>query len=149
MSEWSAQILEALASLEERAESTEGEDRGGALSQTMAQMLADVGTSLWRLRVRLLQPNAGMPSEEMKRTLRHLDAAWDALHEGGLQVIDHTGEEIPEAGHYALKMISFQPTEGISKEKVIETLKPTIRFREQVIQIGEVIVGMPAGREGQ
>jgi hypothetical protein len=145
----SAQTLEALRRLKEGAEGTEGKDRGGDLSETMTQMLADVGTSLWRLRVRLLQSDADPPSEEMKRTLRHLGAAWDALHEGGLQVVDHTGEEIPEAGHYALKMVSFQPIEGISKEKVIETLKPTIRFREQIIQIGEVIVGMPTGGERQ
>jgi len=45
----------------------------------------------------------------------------------------------------SLKVISFQPTPGLGRERVIETIKPTIYFKGKAIQMGEVIVGRPEG----
>jgi hypothetical protein len=48
----------------------------------------------------------------------------------------------------SLKVLCFQPTPGLRRERVIETIKPTIYFKGKTIQMGEVIVGKPeaAGR---
>jgi len=113
----------------------------------VVMMLADVATSLWRLRLRMVKPGTETPIDAMMRPFRDLQAAWDAFSEGGLEIVDHTGEAIPEAGDYRLHLISFQPTDGLTTEKVIETLKPTIRFQGKVVQIGEVIVGTPRQAE--
>lgn len=107
------------------------------------KFLADVGTGLWRLRQKMLQPGTDRPMEEMRRAYRHFESVWDALTQAGVQIRDHTGELVPEGGIYALKTIAYQPTPGISREKVIETVRPTIYFLDEMIQMGEVIVGTP------
>jgi hypothetical protein len=48
----------------------------------------------------------------------------------------------------SLKVVAFQPTPGIGRERVIETIKPTIYFKGKAIQMGEVIVGRPDGAKG-
>jgi hypothetical protein len=107
------------------------------------RFLADVGTGLWRLRQKMVQPGTDRPLEEMRRAFRHLESVWDALTQAGMEIRDHTGEPVPEGGVYALKTVAFQPTPGISREKVIETIKPSIYYKDQMIQMGEVIVGTP------
>jgi hypothetical protein len=39
-----------------------------------------------------------------------------------------------------LTVITTQPTAGIAKERVIETIKPTIYWNETIIQTGEVVI---------
>jgi len=117
-------------------------------SHSVTTMLADVATSLWRMRLRMAEPSTGLPFEEMKRPFRHLQAALDALAEGELEVVDHTGEAVPESGDYMLRMVSFLPREELSRETVVETLKPTILYQGKLIQVGEVIVGTPKKQLG-
>ena len=108
------------------------------------RLLADVGTGLWRLRHRMVQPGTDQPLDEMRRAYRHFTSVWDALAEAGLSIRDHTREPVPEGGIYALRVIAFQPTPGLARETVIETIKPTIYYRDQLLQMGEVLVGTPA-----
>jgi hypothetical protein len=39
--------------------------------------------------------------------------------------------------------VTSQPTAGITKERVTETLKPTIYWRNKIIQMGEVVIATP------
>jgi hypothetical protein len=41
--------------------------------------------------------------------------------------------------------MSFQPTVGLTRDMIIETIKPTIYFKDNLVQTGEVIVGTPEG----
>jgi hypothetical protein len=103
--------------------------------------LADVCTGLWRLRQRMLQPGTDRPFDEMKRAYRHLESTFDALAQAGVEIIDHTGAPF-DAG-LAIKVIAYQPTAGVTRERVVETLRPTVYFKQQRIQMGEVIVAAP------
>jgi hypothetical protein len=116
-------------------------------SPAQVRFLADVATGLWRLRQRMVDPATGRPPEEMRRAYRHFESVWDALSQAGFFIRDHTGEPVPEGGVYALKAIAYQPTPGLSKEKVIDTVKPSIYYRNGIIQMGEVIVGTPENKE--
>ena len=107
------------------------------------RLLADVGTGLWRLRQRMLQPGTDQPLEEMRRAYRHLQSVWDALAEAGVEIRDHTGEPVPQGGIYALKVLAYQPTPSLEREQVIETIKPSIYQGAETLQMGEVIVGTP------
>lgn len=104
-------------------------------------ILADVATSLWRLRQRMLQPGTDQPLEEMRRAYRSFESAWDALMEAGITIQDHTGT-LFKAG-LLLHVLAFQPTPGIARETVIQTLRPTVYYHQQLLQPGEVIVGTP------
>jgi hypothetical protein len=104
-------------------------------------LLADACTGLWRLRQRMLQPGTDRPLEEMRRAYRHLESTWDTLAEAGVEIIDHTGT--PFDIGLALKVIAYQPTPEISSDCVLETIKPTIYFQRERLQMGEVIVATP------
>jgi hypothetical protein len=105
--------------------------------------LSNLGTGLWRLRGRMIQPDSGRPHAGMERAYRHFESVWDALHNEGVKILDHTNEPF-EPGR-ALEVMSFQPTPGLSRDVILQTIKPTIYFRDKLMQTGEVIVGTPAG----
>jgi len=105
--------------------------------------LSDLATGLWRLRARMIQIETGRPLEGMGRAYRHFESVWDALNGEGVRILDHTGEAF-EPGR-ALQVMSFQPTPSLTRDVIVETIKPTIYFKESLIQTGEVIVGTPEG----
>ncbi len=104
-------------------------------------MLADVATELWRLRERMLQPGTDQPLAEMRRAYRSFESAWDTLMEAGISIEEHTGSSF--IAGMSLRVLAFQPTPGITRETVIQTLRPSVYYEQQLIQEGEVIVGTP------
>jgi hypothetical protein len=149
---WSPEILELLEKLagsmqpeivpsgfSEREEAASYQE----LMSFLINLLADVGTGLWRLRQKMVEPGTEQPLDEMRRAFRHLESTWDVLLQAGVEILDHTGEPVPEGGIYALKAIAYEKTPGINREQVVETVKPSIYFRKQMIQMGEVVIGTP------
>jgi hypothetical protein len=104
------------------------------------QLLADLVTSFWRLRRRAAELERGTPGE-LSRMRRDLEALADRLADAGVEVLDHTGE--PYDAGKSLRVLTFQPTPGRSREEISETLKPSVSYRGQWLQIAEVIVAMP------
>lgn len=131
------------ASLTEDEEAAPGASASAGQSDSLVKLLAEVGTGLWRLRRHLTHSETSKPSAQFERASRHLEAVINMLAEGGIEIRDHTGEAVPEGGIYALKTVAFEQTPGLSSEQVIETIKPTIYFQKQMIQMGEVVVGTP------
>lgn len=131
---WPTDVIASLADSARAA----GESRPTAESLTF---LADVGTGLWRLKQRMVEPGTDRPLDEMRRAYRHLESTWDALAGAGLQILDHTGMAF-DAG-LAIKVLAYQPTAGLTRDRVLETVKPSIYLRDTRLQMGEVIVGTP------
>jgi len=97
--------------------------------------VADVATSLWRLRNRI----AG--DAENRPLSRQLEAAWDALTEAGVEVQDHVNDPF-DAG-LAITVVAYEPTPGLRGERVIKAVRPTVYLNDRTIQKAEVIVGTP------
>lgn len=116
--------------------------------------LANLGTGLWRLKQRMVDPTTGQTIEVMRRAYRHFESVWDVLTDAGIQIRDHKDEFLPEKGFSDLHVSAYQPTPGLKKERVIDTIKPTISIRRNnlnkdvLIQRGEVIVGTPEEEAG-
>jgi hypothetical protein len=149
-SAWPSELLEAMerlthAATPETADRTTPPDP--ATEKQQLRLLADVGTGLWRLRQKMQQPGTNRPLEEMRRAYRHLESVWDVLAEAGVEIQDHT--DAPFDPGMSLRVIAYQPTAGIDRERVIETIKPTIYVRKQAIQMGEVIVATPENTASQ
>lgn len=108
---------------------------------SLAQALSMIATNTWRARHRMMNSDNSDLKEDMKRIVRHIDSVFDALSQIGVEVRDMQGR--PYDAGMALKVISFEPTPGLSQEEVSETLKPTITWEGKLIQMGEVIVGIP------
>jgi hypothetical protein len=87
------------------------------------------------------QPGTDRPLDEMRRAYRHLESTWDALAQAGVEIIDHTGAPF-DAG-LAIKVLAYQPMPDLTRERVLETLKPSVYFKGERLQMGEVIVATP------
>ena len=133
-----SEALDGMISLLKSAPSETEADSGK--EEGLLNLAVEMGTAVWRLRRRLTTEGGEVP-EEIRRVSRDLESAWDALKQGGIEIKDHTGEKYD--GHMALRVITFQPVAGLSEEQVIETIKPTIYRQDKIIQMGEVIVGVP------
>jgi hypothetical protein len=118
--------------------STPSEDKA------LQKLLRDIATGLWRIRQKMVKPGTTEPLADMQKAYRHLQSTWDVLTEAGVEIQDHTGS-LYNPG-LSLNVIAHQPTHGITREKIIETIKPSVYLNSVVIQLGEVIVGIPENR---
>lgn len=105
----------------------------------MARFLIDLGTGIWRIR-RKIEGLSRMP-KEIKDALYSLESTWASMAEGGVEIIDHTGA-VPLKNE--AKIIEVREIPNLSRDQVIETIKPTIMLKGEVIQLGEVIMGRTA-----
>ena len=117
--------------------SAAGEPAGPQAPEGLSgRSLADVATSLWRLRARMERMD-----DVPRAAARQLENAWDALVEAGVEVKDHTGE--PFDVGLAMSVVAYQPTPGLHREQIIETVRPGVYLGDRSIQMAEVIVGTP------
>ena len=115
-----------------------------AVPANVVKGMADIATNAWKAKAKMLDAS-GEVRDEMKRVYRHIESVLESLHEIGLEVKDHTGDAFDYG--LPLKVVTTQPTQGITRENVIETIKPTIYWQQQIIQMGEVVIATPATTE--
>jgi hypothetical protein len=102
---------------------------------------ATIITNAWRAKIKMVDPDTNEPTEPMKRAYRHVAAIFDALKDMGVEHTDPVGRTYDSG--MALKVVTFEPTPGLSKEEIKETIKPTVTWQGRLLQMGEVIVGTP------
>ena len=112
-----------------------------AVPASFVKAFATIATNAWRAETKMVDPETGEAKEEMKRVYRHIEAIIEALKQVGVETIDPEGR-VYDSG-MALKVVSFEPTSGLSNEEIKETIKPSVAWQGRLIQIGEVIVGTP------
>ena len=112
-----------------------------AVPPNIVKGMADVATNIWKAKCRMLDGASGEVREEMKRVYRHVESALETMAELGIELKDHTGNAFDYG--LPLKVVTTQETPGITRETVIETLRPTVYWQKQIIQMGEVVVGTP------
>ena len=105
--------------------------------------LIAVASNAWKAKARLSRLDSSMHSN-IERMGRHVEAITEALETLGLEIKDHTGE--PFDYGQSLKVAASQPKEGISREFVSETIRPTIYLDGVMIQQGEVVIETPIAR---
>jgi hypothetical protein len=135
------QLIQRLMELRDTSSDSGAGQFGEVQSELLDRALAVVATNAWKARAKMVD-EAGEPREEMKRIFRHVEAMLVALMEVGLKIKDHIGEAFDYG--MPLRVITTQPTAGLARETVIETIKPTIYWRQRIIQTGEVVIATPA-----
>lgn len=111
------------------------------LLQVSGEFWIDIAAAVWKLRQKITDPVTHETKEEMRPLMRYVDSIWEALSTVGLDIQDHTNE--PFDSGQSLEVLAFQPTPGIAKEFVSETVKPTIYLKGHRLQMGQVIVATP------
>lgn len=117
---------------------------GGSIPDAeIAKLFKAVGTAVWKLERRMVNEETKEPKDEFRKVWRHVEAIHDALADIGVEIVDWTGRRYDEG--LPLKVVSEEERADLKEPEIIETMLPTIRFRQQAqIQMGEVIVGRPA-----
>ena len=106
--------------------------------------LVAIGTRLWQLRAEMMRNEGSTQPDALRRASRHLEVLWNRFAEAGLDIDDLTDEIISETGSYpGLRVLAYQPKNGFTCNRVIDTVKPMIKLNKIIIQDGEVIVGTP------
>jgi hypothetical protein len=107
---------------------------------TLAE-LAVIATNAWKAKAKMLDNTTGEVRDGMKRVYRHIEAILESLQGMGIEIKDHTNDAFDYG--MPLRVVTTQPTAGIAKERVLETIKPTIYWKKQIIQMGEVVIATP------
>jgi len=104
--------------------------------------LANIAINAWRVERRIVNPETREPKEGMQMIHRDICAIREVLEKQmGLEIKDPIGQTYDPG--MALNVVASEPMAGINKEIIKETIKPTIIWNGQFLQIGEVIVGIP------
>lgn len=104
---------------------------------------ADAGTGVWRARRKLAQ--LAEENRTARQAGRQLDRAERALAEAGLVIQDHDGA--PYHPGLALEVVAMVDDPEVPTPTVVETIRPSIYLDDRPIQVGQVVVGNPAGKE--
>lgn len=116
--------------------------QGSQNENEINKFIVELATNVWRLKGKMFDKLKNEPFPEMRRAYRHLDSIMLTLENSGIEIIDHTGGFFDPNG--GISALAFQPEKGLTKETVIETIKPSIFKNKIRIQMGEVIVGTPS-----
>jgi hypothetical protein len=114
-------------------------------SEALASAFGGLATQVWRAMGKTLDPATGEPREDMKRVHRHIEGALDVLKQMGLTINDWANQ--PYDAGLPVKVLTFQPSPGVSCDTILETVRPTVMWKDRLVQIGEVVVGTPTASE--
>lgn len=115
------------------------------LPDGMASSIAALATHVWRTRGKMVDPDSGEPREESRKAYRHVEASFEAFAQMGVTLNDWIGQ--PFDPGLPVKVLTFQPTPGVTRDTVVEAVRPTVIWKDQLLQLGEVIVGIPGNTE--
>lgn len=104
-------------------------------------LFSEIANAVWKAKQKLLSAGKGEFQGEIRSIFRYIDSISDALTEAGIQIQDHTNE--PFDSGQSLEVLAFQPTTGISRDTVVETIRPSVYLMGRRIQMGQVIVASP------
>lgn len=116
------------------------------IPENVAKAMLAMATNAWRIRTKLVDSATAevreeLTKEDLKKVNRYMDAFFESLTSIGVEVKDRIGE----AFDYGLpeKVITAEPQSGITREIIVETIRPTIYWRNQIAQQGEVVIATP------
>jgi uncharacterized protein with von Willebrand factor type A (vWA) domain len=107
----------------------------------MAGAIASLATNVWRAKAKMVDASTGEPSDEMRRPYRHVAGAMESIEQLGVTINDYFGQ--PYDPGLPVKVITFQPTPDITRDTVLEVIRPSVIWKGVLIQMGEVVVGVP------
>ena len=110
------------------------------LSPLAERELSAAATNLWRARRKIAKSGVA-ESREGKQVARYLRATHDALDQAGVVIQDHDGLEFhPDL---SIEVLAFAEDPALTRDVVVETVRPSVYLGDRRIQMGQVVVGCP------
>ena len=123
----------------------ESESQSAEVS-TLSRALIAIANQSWRITNAVIdqdskEPKEELSSREIKKMNRALESMGETLAGLGINLIDRLGETfntgLPD------QVITEELTDGISKEQIIRTIRPTIMWHQTMVQRGEIDIAIP------
>lgn len=116
----------------------------------LTKLYKTFATTVWRMRNLIIDTESGEPKEELNersisKIAKYLESLDGALEDAHVQVKgDYTGKPYDEGD--AVKVITFEDRQDLTRDEYIETLTPTVRWTDKngkprLLQQAEVVVG--------
>lgn len=105
------------------------------------KVIVSVANNVWRAENDVLDPHAGQIRAGMESLAVHIEALYQNLGDFGIVIHDHTGETYDKS--QSLNVLEAIPTPGLDKTVIIETVLPSISWKDRLIQKGEVKTATP------
>ena len=107
--------------------------------------LAAIANSAWRAKTKMVDPTTGEPHEPMRRVWKDIERIYRHLEDIGFRVRNHTGD--PYDDGQPMKVITSEHRPEVTRKYVITTLLPTLYWKGQIIQHGEVEIAVPSATD--
>ncbi len=137
-----------LASLEKVAPESRSSSANESDEVTaMRRAVITAANQAWRMGLALNDSETQESKTELtNHDLRKLNQAYESLKQAltglGLRIFDRNGEDfhpgLPE------QVITEEAQEGITRERIIRTIRPTIMWHQTMVQRGEIDIAFPA-----
>ena len=108
------------------------------------RFIKKIANNVWKLRNKMLDED-GNTKTHFDRVYRFVEALDDALKEIDVSIKSHDGETYDTG--MAVNVVAWEKREGATREEIIETIKPTIRLGDRLLQWADVIAVTPAKSE--
>lgn len=105
------------------------------------RFIKKVANNVWKLRGKMLDED-GNPKDHFDRVYRFVEALDDSLKEIDVSIKSHDGEAYDTG--MAVNVVAWEKREGATREEIVETIKPTIRLGDRLLQWADVIAVTPA-----
>jgi hypothetical protein len=116
--------------------------KGDTWPEEIKVAILSLASNAWRAKIKMVDSESGEPREEMRRVFRHIEGMFNTFGELGLHITDHQARDPYDSG-MPVTVIGWEETPGLSREEIVQTIKPSITRQGQILQWGEVIVGTP------
>lgn len=145
-SELAQEFTKAIPRGQESGPSTEG---AAPPQATIMKAMISCANQTWRIASAVIDQESKEAKEELKpQEIRKVAKAIESLMETfeslGLRVIDRLGE--PFNPGLPDQVVTEEPREGLVRDQIIRTIRPTIVWNDAMVQRGEVDIAVPANK---
>jgi hypothetical protein len=116
----------------------------------LSKALVTVANQAWRIATAITDPETKetkneLSPQEIKKVGNALESMKETMGGLGIKIIDRLGQAfnagLPE------QVVTEETREGISKEQIVRTIRPTIMWHQTMVQRGEIDIAVPATKK--
>ena len=122
-------------------------DAAQPVSPQGMEALATLAVEVWRLKGRLSRLGEVAPAKELRPVQTAVAKMEEALAAASVEIDDPQGRPYHDGEPF--EVLLFEPSPGLSRPTVLQTVKPLVRLGGKLVRRGEVVVGTPAGDKPQ
>lgn len=104
-------------------------------------LISEMAIGLWRLQNQLIREAGNKTDAKGKRSYKQLKRLFVILEQAGITIQDKTGKSYDPG--LMVKVISSEPCDTATRDIILETLSPAVFHKENILRLGEIIVGKP------